>query len=283
MDYRKTLPVLEQEWNGCTRCELGHRRVATGGSFVFGEGRPGGILFVGEGPGKEEEAHGRPFIGPSGRLLRDILTRYRFEHYYITNLVSCRSCEPWLDENNNPRMTRSRPGGPLIPKFRDQVPTPPQIAACRQRLIEEIYMVDPIVIVALGASAAGALLQENSVAITTIRGRFATISISGATSRASLTDKRNVWSRRVGGTVQQPTVPNEVNYLLMPTLHPAFVLRKIGNQDERSDMAKFASDIATAIRVYERYSSDLLGREAVSFPQEEEIDLPEEDYGNPDE
>jgi DNA polymerase len=66
---------LREEWRGCTSCELGSRRIAAEGEFVFGEGLPRGIMFIGEAPTKEDEGTGRPFTGKSGQIVRKIIEK----------------------------------------------------------------------------------------------------------------------------------------------------------------------------------------------------------------
>ena len=75
MDEVRRLNVLRDAWQDCVRCELGKRRSDVNGHFVFGEGVTRSILFVGEGPGKNEEREGRPFVGRSGKILRGVMEK----------------------------------------------------------------------------------------------------------------------------------------------------------------------------------------------------------------
>ena len=133
-DYHKSLLVLKNDWQDCTACELGQQREAKGGAFVFGEGFTRGIMFIGEGPGKDEEAEGRPFIGKSGKILRHIIARLNIERYYITNIVSCRSCGLAYDTEGNPKYRRDYATKQMVPWIQDQPPTPSQMATCMPRL-----------------------------------------------------------------------------------------------------------------------------------------------------
>ena len=250
-DARKTLPQLRQEWENCTRCELGARRDKVGGRFVFGEGVVRSIMFIGEGPGAQEEWEGRPFVGPSGKLLRGVMEKFNCPEYYISNLVTCRSCEPQLDKETGLPMTKLVRGVPT-PRLTDIPPLPVQSAACRARLLEEIYLVDPIVIVTLGVPASEAVLGR-SVTITRERGRPQHIEIPGAMYKPSLTDKRKVWGRKAHGEMVWPTERNGVRYLVIPTLHPAFVLRKTADLTGRSPFNNFLDDIRLVVKIYERY------------------------------
>jgi uracil-DNA glycosylase len=260
VDARKPLNQLYNEWKDCEKCALGQRRKNLDGQFVFGEGAVGGIMFIGEGPGRDEEKEGRPFIGESGQLLRTILTNMKVTNCYITNLVTCRSCAPVLGDDGQPRFFQPR-RGPALPLFKDEPPLPSQIAACRDRLNEEIYLVDPVVIVTLGSEAAS-VLSGRTVAITHEHGQTFTTSIPGATHVPVLTEKRKVWARMTGGVLHLPTRPNEVDYLVVPALHPAYVLRKRFDEGERSPMKQLIADIWQAVQIYERTLREGFGIES---------------------
>lgn len=259
-DARKTLQELKREWVQCQACELGLRRMANDGEFVFGSGVRRGIMLVGEGPGWQEERDGEPFVGKSGTLLRTLLNKMCASQVYFTNCVTCRSCTPILDEHGLPKLRRSRFGGTPKPMFKDEPPLPTQIAACLPRLHEEIYIVDPVVIVACGAKAAETLIGR-SISITQDRGKERTITIPGVLQRPSLTDKRRVWARRKDGTVTMPMEQNMVRYLLVPTVHPAYVLRKAGDLGPNNPFQLFVGDVRLAVKIYERYILENFGVE----------------------
>jgi DNA polymerase len=129
----------------CTRCPLAEGRT----QVVFGVGNPtADLLFVGEGPGREEDLAGEPFVGRSGKLLDRLmweeagLTR---AECYIANVVKCRP-----------------------PNNRD--PNPDEIEACRPYLAEQIEIIDPAVIVTLG-NFSTKLLLESTQGIRTLRGQ----------------------------------------------------------------------------------------------------------------
>ena len=130
----------------CTRCPLAEGRT----QVVFGVGDPGAdLLFVGEGPGREEDLAGEPFVGRSGKLLDRLmweeigLTR---AECYIANVVKCRP-----------------------PNNRD--PAPNEIEACRPYLAEQISLIDPSVIVTLGNFSTKLLLQTAARASAQLRGQ----------------------------------------------------------------------------------------------------------------
>jgi DNA polymerase len=129
----------------CTRCRLCESRTFT----VFGEGTPTArLVFCGEGPGFDEDRSGRPFVGRAGELLSDMIVkgmRMRREDVFILNAVKCRPPE-------------------------NRTPAPDEIAACRPFLAEQLELIRPAVIVALGNPASQALLGTVP-GITRIRGR----------------------------------------------------------------------------------------------------------------
>lgn len=236
-------------------------------------------MFIGEGPGNVEEATGRPFIGPSGELLRNVFKKLNFTDYYLTNLVTCRACEPAIDPDTGmPRMKKRR-GSPEEVVYKDRVPLPPEINACKARLYEEIYIVDPILIVAVGTTAAEHLLNR-SVTITRERGNPQECTIPGATERPVLTDKKKVWGRKIHGTYQLPTEKNEVTYLVLPTIHPSFVLRKGADMGKNSPLSLFVSDIRMATKIYERYLIEVLGEEPKLDTDADLTDIEHEEYEN---
>ncbi len=170
---RPTLEQVRKRLGDCTRCPLSEGR----STIVFGDGNPDAdILFIGEGPGAEEDKRGLPFVGRAGELLTRMIERgmgIARSQVYICNIVKC------------------RPPG-------NREPAPNEIAACRPFLDEQIEAVAPKVIVSLGRPATGLLLGHD-VSITRLRG---------------------VWHDYRG-------IP------LMPTFHPAFILRQYTEENRR--------------------------------------------------
>ena len=257
-DFRKSLQVLHAEWSSCTACELGQRRHEVGGGFVFGEGSTRGVMFIGEGPGKNEEEHGRPFIGDSGRLLRRALHKLQLTNVYITNVVACRSCAPAFTGEGQPIVRTDRSTGQVYQMIRDEPPSPACMAACAPRLHEQIYLVDPVLIVSLGKEATQALTGK-SQGILAARGSTQEISIPGAWHRPVRTEKKQAWLRKVRGQVVLPTEQNQVRYLLLPTLHPAFVLRTIEDKRPENPLQLFTQDMRRAAQLYDRYMLETHG------------------------
>jgi DNA polymerase len=139
------LDIIRTDLGDCTRCPL-HR---TRKNIVFGEGAPAArLMFIGEGPGADEDLQGRPFVGRAGQLLTRMIQAMglRREDVYITNIVKCRP-----------------------PGNRD--PEPLEIETCFPFLERQIGAISPEVIVALGRVSAGTLLGTKAP-LSRLRGRF---------------------------------------------------------------------------------------------------------------
>ena len=166
---KQTLEALEKTVSGCKRCVLSQTRT----NIVFGEGSTAPkVVFVGEAPGHDEDMQGKPFVGRAGQLLTKIIRAMGFERkeVYIGNILKCRP-----PNNRNP--------------------LPDEIECCEPYLIQQLALLQPRVIVALGTFAAQTLLKTD-LSIGKLRGRF-----------HSYQD-----------------IP------LMPTYHPAFLLRSPGRK-----------------------------------------------------
>ncbi|MHB9099801.1 MAG: uracil-DNA glycosylase [Syntrophales bacterium] len=164
---RSALEALREELGDCRRCPLYQTRHR----LVFGEGAPRAeLVFVGEAPGADEDAQGRPFVGRAGQLLTKIIGAMglKREEVYICNILKCRP-----PGNRNPQ--------------------PDEIAACEPFLIRQLQVIRPKVICALGTFSAHTLLKSEAP-ISVLRGSFHTYQ----------------------------GIP------LMPTYHPAYLLRNPG-------------------------------------------------------
>lgn len=135
---RPDLTTLRRDASGCTRCPL----YANATQTVFGEGRRDGLMLVGEQPGDEEDKVGRPFVGPAGRLLRELLEEANLaeERIYFTNAVKHFKWKP-----RGPRRIHDKPNWT-------------EVRACGHWLTQELAAVRPLLVVLLGATAAQALL-----------------------------------------------------------------------------------------------------------------------------
>ena len=150
------LKLIREDLGDCTRCKL-HKQGRK--QIVFGVGNPRAeLMFVGEGPGADEDTQGEPFVGRAGQLLNNMIKAMgiRREDVYIANIVKC------------------RPPGNRTPE-RDECET------CSPFLMRQIAVVKPKVVVALGAVAAKNLLAINAP-MSELRGRFYDFIPSGAQS-----------------------------------------------------------------------------------------------------
>ncbi|MFH2056098.1 MAG: uracil-DNA glycosylase [bacterium] len=132
-DCSLELEAFHQQIKDCTLCRLHEGRH----KFVFGIGNPNAeVMFVGEGPGRDEDLKGEPFVGRAGQLLDRILAAIKFDRtqIYIANIVKCRP-----------------------PGNRD--PQPDEMTMCMPYLKKQIELIDPTFICCLGRIAAQALLQ----------------------------------------------------------------------------------------------------------------------------
>jgi uracil-DNA glycosylase len=189
----RQLEVLVDTVRGCTRCSLHQGRTQT--VFARGTGSSG-LCFVGEGPGADEDAQGLPFVGKAGQLLDRMIAAMGFERdeVYVCNIVKCR-----------PPQNRK--------------PEPSEMAACRPHLEEQLALVQPQVIVALGATAVEGLLG-----------------IGGGITRL-----RGTWR------LYQGRIP------VMPTFHPAYLLRTpSAKRDVWSDLQQVLQHLGRPLPERER-------------------------------
>jgi DNA polymerase len=191
----RALQELDENFvKGCTRCGLSKTRKLT----VFGEGDPDAqVCFIGEGPGKDEDASGRPFVGRAGQKLNDMIGAMglKREQVFICNIVKCRAYMPDIGK--------------------DRPPSEEETAACTPYLLRQMEIIRPKVIVTLGLPSTRYLLK----------------------SKASMTSMRGRWHAWRGIKV-------------MPTWHPAYVLRNYTEQTRREvwdDLKKVLVELSLAI------------------------------------
>lgn len=185
---QKALDEIRRDMGNCTRCKLCQGRK----HIVFGTGNPRAqLVFVGEGPGAEEDAQGLPFVGPAGQLLTKMIEAMGFkrDEVYICNVVKCRP-----PNNRNPE--------------------PDEIAACEPFLKAQLKSIQPKAIVALGKFAAQTLLRDE----------------------APITRLRGTWRQYEG-------------IALMPTFHPAYLLR------QPAEKKKAWSDLQQVMKMFGKTSA----------------------------
>jgi len=186
----ESLDDLRARAKHCKACELWRNATQT----VFGEGADSSkILFVGEQPGDQEDLQGRPFVGPAGKLLDSALEEAGIarEKTYITNAVKHFKWEP-----RGKRRIHKKPNGA-------------EIAACRPWLDTEIAILQPEVIVCLGATAAQALLGRE----------FRVTQHRGEIMKSSLAP------------------------FIMATVHPSSILRAADEESRQAEMERFIGDL----------------------------------------
>jgi uracil-DNA glycosylase family 4 len=153
-DKAALLEPIRDRVRACTKCaHLACSRTQT----VFGVGNPDAdLMFIGEAPGVDEDQQGEPFVGRAGQLLTKILKAMNFarEDVYIANILKCRPDTP--------------PGS-----FGNRAPTPTEMQTCRPYLVEQIDVIQPKVLVALGAVAVEGLLGTRGT-MRELRGRWHT-------------------------------------------------------------------------------------------------------------
>jgi DNA polymerase len=140
-----TLLKIREDIGDCTRCKLHKGR----NKIVFGDGNPKAeLVFIGEGPGADEDAQGLPFVGRAGKLLTQMIEAMGLQRrdVYICNVVKCRPPE-------------------------NRAPEPDEVATCSPYLLRQIDVIKPKVIVCLGAVAAKTLL-ETTRGISQFRGQW---------------------------------------------------------------------------------------------------------------
>jgi len=181
-----SLEAIREDIGECVRCKLHEHRT----KIVFGEGNPAAkLVFIGEGPGADEDATGRPFVGRAGQLLDKIIQAIglKREDVYISNVVKC------------------RPPGNRTPE-RDEV------ATCEQFLFRQLALISPKVIVALGSPAFQCILR----------------------TKETITKARGEWRDWNGIKV-------------MPTFHPAYLLRSPDKKREAWDDMKKVRDYLNSL------------------------------------
>ena len=152
----EAMTELSAEVRTCRRCPLGHARL----NAVFGTGSlEAEVVFIGEGPGYEEDHRGEPFVGRSGKLLDKILETVlglSRAQVYIANIVKC---HPMKDPEHPDSMGNDRP------------PAPEEISACRPYLEKQLSLIKPRCVVTLGSVAAKLILGETR-GISLLRGKW---------------------------------------------------------------------------------------------------------------
>ncbi|HXO93120.1 MAG TPA: uracil-DNA glycosylase [Candidatus Acidoferrum sp.] len=204
-DKAELLGSVRERVRACKKCaHLACSRTQT----VFGVGNPDAdLMFIGEAPGADEDQQGEPFVGRAGQLLTRILKAMNFarEDVYIANILKCRPDMPAGNFGNRP-------------------PTPTEMQTCRPYLVEQINIIQPSVLVALGAVAVEGLLGTRAT-MRELRGRWhayndiplmITYHPAYLLRNQARSEKRKVWEDmlQVLERLQQPISEQQRNYFL---------------------------------------------------------------------
>ncbi|HPF16090.1 MAG TPA: uracil-DNA glycosylase [Thermotogota bacterium] len=193
MNNLELMSEVEAAISVCQKCPLSETRNKT----VPGEGNiHSPVVFIGEGPGAEEDETGRPFVGKAGRLFEEILKAVSFsrDDIYITNVVKCRP-----PNNRNPMQD--------------------EMNLCSSFLFSQLQIINPYLIVTLGAVPLSFLLDKKNIRITSMRGQL---------------------------------IPYKEKTMLFPMFHPSYLLR---NPSKAKGSPKFFTwqDIQEVKRIYEQH------------------------------
>jgi DNA polymerase len=195
------LETLAGQIKTCARCNLGSTRIKA----VPGEGNVNAkLMFVGEGPGYEEDRQGRPFVGKAGQLLDKIIAAMGFtrEEVFIANMVKC---HPMVDPSDPDK------------RGNDRAPNSDEIATCRRYVEQQINAISPDYIVALGGVAAKSLIME-AKSLSAIRGKIYNLELS--------------------------TLQLNKPVKILATFHPAALLRNPGwKKDAWADLKTLLADM----------------------------------------
>jgi len=193
LNNQKLMSEIELSISQCKKCSLHETRANT----VPGEGDiHSPVVFVGEGPGAEEDSTGRPFVGRAGKLFEEILKAVSFsrEDVFITNIVKCRP-----PNNRNPMSD--------------------EMNSCAPFLFSQLQIINPILIVTLGAVPLSFLLEKKNVRITSMRGQM---------------------------------IEYKDGVMIFPMFHPSYLLR---NPSKAKGSPKYLTwqDIQEVKRIYDEY------------------------------
>lgn len=232
IDKVSWLEQMRAGWSNCQDCKLAPTRK----NVVFGYGNPDAqILIIGEAPGKNEDIHGVPFVGEAGELLDKYLTSTSVDPHLVeivkemeaTNNFNAREAREFLlNYVFYTNVVACRP-----PENRD--PSRDEVAACRTRLLEIIYTVDPVIILAIGRVSLEALLGK-AAQITRDRGTVFDIELP---------------ARPI------PGVPaRKIRYPCLAVLHPSYLLRVSDFNQEGGMSDKTYYDILKGMRIVDEFN-----------------------------
>ncbi len=245
-----------KKWEGCRACPLGELRDTRGAHQVFSEGQSRGLMIIGAGPSWREEKQGRFFaeswqkegtphkLETGGDLVRGLIAKFKIDAYYLTGITLCRPCVPYIGDDGVHKTRDVWQRGSVVgtePAYNDAPAPHPAVKACGVRIQEEIYSVDPFVIVTLGPEATQAVTGKAEM----VRDSY-TLEIEGVTRVPRYSEARGAWGRKFKGKVVYASDPLVVKYLVIPTLLPELVLKRSASGGAEGELSRFARDIKRA-------------------------------------
>ena len=235
MDKAKALSALDKEWFDCERCPLQqHRQRVVHGDGYIGDGERDSIMIVGQAPGKNEDRIGKSFVGVAGELLMEVLMHLHECVPEIEEFIPRAKGHivdfPGLRRELDKRIYFTN--AVLCWPLEDRQPVGKEMKACWPRLAQEIYLVDPVLIITLGKTAMQAVTKFRG-SMENGRGQVFNINIDGGTG--------------------------PIRYPVFATYHPSFISR-IGDFDAKG--GKFQTwykDLAKALNYVDEINHRVYG------------------------
>jgi DNA polymerase len=253
MDKTKYLSALQESWSSCKACPLHEERIQT----VFGYGNPDAqVMIIGEAPGENEDRVGIPFVGQAGLYLDQFLANVSADPTIIAiweRLMAIKGGNQQAEEARNEERINLREQ--LLNEFyicnvvmcrppENRDPSPKEVVACSTRLHEQIYTVDPVLILAMGRIAAQAIIGKK-IAITSARGQLFDVEFQG----------RGVTYR----------------YPVMALLHPSYLLRINDINTKGGENARTYNSLLKAMALLDQFNLLHHGTPLPHRPQPEKI------------
>lgn len=261
---------LYTKWSGCRQCKLGDNLALRATDTPEGDeppqqprrtGSSHGLLVVGLAPSRNDERDGAHFgRGPwnrdkrtydpsGGDLLKALFRKLQMGQVFYTSLVACRSCELQLNEDGTPRTFERK--GAQMPYYKDRPPLYPEISACQPRLWEEIYCVDPLLILSTQPEVTQYLLGKRCLA----DGEVGQMGIPGVT-KIPRQDARGQYTRMMRGVRVPYLTPTLLKYPVMQIPNPDLALQRHANKRQDGELNQLKQCVQLAVQVYQRYREE---------------------------
>lgn len=257
----ETVREFRSKWAECRECHLGAQRntrtifnmerVQVVPKPVFGRTTENwtqgeGVLFVGDPVDNTDECTGVPFSHPRYAPIHQILGLRPDIPFALTHMLLCRACVPVRESNGTIQIDRYGLG-----RYRTVEPDKSSMDACRKRLHEEIYLLDPLIIVALGLQALRALNPRVAAPLT---GTFYDVPVQGLTS-VPVRTAAGRWERKVRGQIVRPSAPRTVRYIALFTVGVRDLEQFGASEDPDREASVFARDMKAVVKLWDFYQS----------------------------